>query len=59
MRRGLAVVGIALAVVLAYNSFVASSGVLAPTTNQISTSALHVARSDAMKSMSADIVPLP
>jgi hypothetical protein len=59
MRRGLAVVGVALAVVLAFKSFVAPSGVLTPTTNQISISALHVARSDAMKSISADIVPLP
>jgi hypothetical protein len=59
MRRGLAVVGVALAVVLAFKSLVAPSRVLAPTTNQISISGLHVAQSDAMKSIPADIVPLP
>jgi hypothetical protein len=59
MRRGLAVVGVALAVVLAFKSLVAPSGVLTPPTNQISISSLYVARSDAMKSMSADIIALP
>ena len=59
MRRGLAMVGIALAVVLAFKPFVPSSGVLTPMTNQISISGLHTARSDAMKSFPADIVPLP
>ncbi len=58
MRRGLAVVGIALAVVLAFKTL-APSGVPGPTTNQISISGLHVARSDAMKSIQADIIPLP
>ena len=60
MRRGLAVVGIALALVLTYNSFVASSGVQTPTANQISIfSGLHVAQPDAIKNILSDIFPLP
>jgi hypothetical protein len=62
MRRGLALVGVALASALVFKSFVAPDKVLThfgPTNGQISVYGLHIAGSNEMKNFPAELVPLP
>jgi hypothetical protein len=59
MRRGLAVVGAALAGVLVFKSLVAPSGTLMPTKGQSSVFGLHIAHTDNMKSFPPELVPIP
>jgi hypothetical protein len=59
MRRGLAVVGAALAGVLVLKSLVAPSGALMPTKGQSSVFGLHIAHTDNMKNFPPELVPIP
>lgn len=59
MRRGLALVGAALAGVLVFKSLGAPSGMMIPMKGQIAVFGLHIAHSDDMKSFPAELVPIP
>ena len=62
MRKFMAVVGVALAGVLVFKSFVAPSNVLADAGSkrfQVSIFGLHVAQANGTKSFPAELVPLP